>query len=127
MTFNRLEAKTVVEHRNSPRRPVTLYTLLNYPSLGLVRGCVRDIGMGGMFVDIGRIQLPVNATLEASLMLDAEDLKCHMQIEAIVVRCAEQGVGLMFDDLDGEIRHALNHLIFGSSEQDDSDCSDFLH
>jgi len=117
-----------VEHRNSPRRPVTLYTMLNYPSLGLVRGCIRDIGMGGMFVDIGRIQLPVNATLEASLMLGASGLKCHMQVEAIVVRCAEQGVGLMFDELDSEIRNALNHLIFSASGvQDENGCSEFLH
>ncbi|WP_428605760.1 PilZ domain-containing protein [Sedimenticola sp.] len=117
-----------MEHRNSPRRPVMLYTMLNYPSLGWVRGCIRDIGMGGMFVDIGRIQLPVNATLQASLMLGASDLKCHMQVEAIVVRCAEQGVGLMFDELDSDIRHALNRLIFGpSGVQDDNGCSEFLH
>jgi hypothetical protein len=117
-----------VEHRNSPRRAVTLYTMLNYPSLGLVRGAVRDIGMGGMFVDIGRIQLPVNATLEASLMLGTHGLKCHMQLEAIVVRCAEQGVGLMFDELDSEIRSALNHLVFGASGvADEKDCSEFLH
>jgi len=128
ISFKYLEASHAVEHRNSPRRPVTLYTMLNYPSLGLVRGCIRDIGMGGMFVDIGRIQLPVNATLEASLMLGASGLKCHMQVEAIVVRCAERGVGLMFDELDNEIRQALNHLIFSSSNtRDNNSCSEFLH
>lgn len=117
-----------MEHRNSPRRPVTLYTMLNYPSLGLVRGCIRDIGMGGMFVDIGRIQLPVNATLEASLMLGTSGPRCHVQIEAIVVRCAEQGVGLMFDELDGECRHALNRLIFGhAGGLNEGGLSDFLH
>lgn len=117
-----------MEHRNSPRRPVTLYTMLNYPSLGLVRGCIRDIGMGGMFVDIGRIQLPVNATLEASLMLGASGLKCHLQVEAIVVRCAERGVGLMFDELDSECRHALNRLIFGApGVPGENGCSALLH
>ncbi len=128
MSLNYLETSITVENRSSPRRVVTLYTMLNYPSLGLVRGAVRDIGMGGMFVDIGRIQLPVNATLEASLILGNQGLKCHMQLEAIVVRCAEQGVGLMFDELDSEIRHALNQLVFEASGiEDENDCSEFLH
>ncbi|MCW8889405.1 MAG: PilZ domain-containing protein [Sedimenticola sp.] len=117
-----------MDHRNSPRRPVTLYTMLNYPSLGLVRGCIRDVGMGGMFVDIGRIQLPVNATLEVSLMFGSSPMKTPLQIEAIVVRCAEQGVGLMFDELDSEIRYALSHLVFGAAGVTDNDgCSEFLH
>jgi hypothetical protein len=126
--FNFLEAFLAVEHRNSPRRPVTLYTMLNYPSLGLVRGCIRDIGMSGMFVDIGRIQLPVNATLEISLMFGPSSLKAPMQVEAIVVRCAEKGVGLMFDELDSEMRYALSHIVFGASNVHDSnDCTDILH
>ncbi len=102
--------------------------MLNYPSLGLVRGCIRDVGMGGMFVDIGRIQLPVNATLEVSLMFGPSTLKTPMLIEAIVVRCAEKGVGLMFDELDSEIRYALSHLVFGAAGINESDgCSEFLH
>ncbi len=117
-----------MDQRNSPRLPVNLYTMLNYPTLGLIRGCIRNIGMGGMFVDIGRIQLPVNATLEASLMLGGDGLDCHMQVEAIVVRCAEQGIGLMFDELDEGCRNALSRLIRGAvAVPAASDPPDLLH
>lgn len=117
-----------MELRNSPRRSVTLYTMLDYRSLGLVRGCIRDIGMGGMFVDIGRIQLPVNATLRASLMIGPSDLRQPIHVDAVVVRCAEQGVGLMFDELDSEIYQTLKRLIYGTvGTSRDVDCSDFLH
>ncbi|WP_199930424.1 PilZ domain-containing protein [Sedimenticola thiotaurini] len=117
-----------MDNRNSPRLPVNLYTMLNYPSLGLIRGCIRNIGMGGMFVDIGRIQLPVNATLEASLLLGGDGLDCHMQVEAIVVRCAEQGVGLMFDELDEGCRNTLSRLIRSAVEVPaEPGCPDLLH
>ncbi|MCW8905809.1 MAG: PilZ domain-containing protein [Sedimenticola sp.] len=117
-----------MELRSSPRRAVTLYTMLDYHSLGLVRGCVRDIGLGGMFVDIGRIQLPVNATLRASLMIGPSDLRQPVHVDAVVVRCAEHGVGLMFDELDSEFRYTLNRLIRGCLDPArEGDCPDFLH
>ncbi len=114
--------------RNSPRRQVELNTTLNYRSLGLVQGRIRDIGMGGMFVDIGRIQLPVNAVLEVSLMIESAKMVVPMTVEAMVVRCAEKGVGLMFDELDGEVHKALTQLVFGSSDTiGDKGGSLFLH
>ena len=117
-----------MELRNSPRRSVTLYTMLDYHSLGLVRGCIRNVGMGGMFVDIGRIQLPVSATLRVSLMIGPSDLRQPIHVDAVVVRCVEQGVGLMFDELDSEIHHTLKRLVHGAAEPSrDCDCSDFLH
>jgi len=122
-----LEA-AILELRSSPRRAVTLYTMLDYHSLGLVRGCIRDIGLGGMFVDIGRIQLPVNATLRASLMIGPSDLRQPVHVDAVVVRCAEQGVGLMFDELNSEMRHTLDRLIRGGIDPArEGDCPDFLH
>jgi hypothetical protein len=100
-----------MEQRNSQRSPVSLDVILNYGSLGLVHGRALDIGMGGMFVETGRIQLPVFATVEASLVLESTGLLAPMKIDTIVVRSVEKGVGLMFGELLPDTLETLRHLV----------------
>lgn len=100
-----------MEQRNSQRCPVSLDVILNYGSLGLVHGRVLNIGMGGMFVETGRIQLPVFASVEASLVLESGKLLAPLQIDTIVVRCVEKGIGLMFGDLPSDTRETLQHIV----------------
>lgn len=101
-----------MEHRCSLRRPMKVDIVLNYRSLGLVRGRSRDVGMGGMFVETGRIQIPVNAMVDVSVMLDTADGACAFHAEAIVVHTNKGGIGMMFSDLKPGLHDLLHDLIY---------------
>ena len=101
-----------MEHRCSVRKSLILEVVLNCRSLGLVRGRTRDIGMGGMFVDIGRIQLPMNALVESCILLETDGQTKPFRTEAMVVHTGRSGVGLMFSDLSPAFHRRLRELIF---------------
>lgn len=101
----------LIEHRCSQRRRMSLDVVLNYRSLGLVHGQTRDLSMGGMFVETGRIQLPVHAQIDVSLILESEGFCPPPQFEAVVVRGMEAGIGLMFNHSDSTNQDVLRRLL----------------
>lgn len=103
-----------MEHRCSVRKSLILDVVLNCRSLGLVGGRTRDIGMGGMFVDIGRIQLPMNALVESCILLESDGQTKPFRTEAMVVHTSRSGVGLMFSDLSPAFHQRLHELVFTS-------------
>ncbi len=101
-----------MEHRCSLRKPLSMEVVLNYRSLGLVRGRTRNAGMGGMYIETGRIQLPVNAILDLSVILDTTRGARAFQAEAIVVHSDNEGVGIMFSNLGSELHDHLHDMIY---------------
>lgn len=99
-----------MEHRCSIRKSLTLDVVIDYRGLGLVRGRTQDIGMGGVFVDTGCVQLPVNAMVNLAVMLDG--VRHPLRIGAIVVHTQESGVGLLFEELDPECHDTLHQLVY---------------
>ncbi|OOZ36637.1 hypothetical protein BOW51_06270 [Solemya velesiana gill symbiont] len=90
--------------------------VLNYRSLGLVRGQTQDVGVGGMFVKTGRIRLPVNAMVDVSVIMEGARGMSPFRTEAIVVHTTDGGVGLMFCDLEDDHHTLLHELIYGRHE-----------
>ena len=101
----------LIEHRCSQRRKMSLDVVLNYHSLGLVHGQTRDLSMGGMFVETGRIQLPVHAQVDISLILESEGCCPPPRFEAMVVHDKGAGIGLMFNHPDSTGQDVLRQLI----------------
>lgn len=99
-----------MEHRCSIRKSLTLDVVINYRGLGLVRGRTRDIGMGGLFVDTGCVQLPANAMVDVAVMLDGASRP--LRIGAIVVHTRDSGAGLLFDELDPDCHDTLHQMIY---------------
>lgn len=99
-----------MEHRCSIRKSLTMDVVIDYRGLGLVRGRTQDIGMGGVFVDTGCVQLPVNAMVNLAVMLDG--VRRPLRIGAIVVHAQESGVGLLFEELDPESHETLHRLVY---------------
>ncbi len=107
-----------MEQRCSMRKLLTLDTVLSCPGLGLVSGKTRDIGLEGMYVSTGRIQIPSDATINVSLMFNSPNYN-HLQMDASVMRCDDVGVGLKFSRLDLPIQDILRILIFGEFDVND--------
>ncbi len=106
-----------MEHRYSIRKALILDIELNHLRLGRVRCKTRDLGMGGMFVDMGSSWLPANSIVEVALKLLDANVMRRFFIEALVVHNHDGGVGLMFNDVDAAFHEALHDLLFGSLRQ----------
>lgn len=104
----------MIDHRYSLRRTVNSEVVLKYRALGLVHGRVKDLGVGGMFVDLGRVQLPLNAVVEVSLFCKNIQKGHHQtySAEAMVVHQSDGGIGLMFLDLDPQCQIFLHDLVY---------------
>jgi len=102
-----------MEHRWSSRRPVDGEVTLSHPRYGLIRGIVRDISIGGMFVETGRVELPVNTPLVVSFRLRNGDLSDHYRLHAMVVRATDHGAALMYLDSSADTVRLLRQMLYG--------------
>ena len=100
-----------MDSRSSIRRRLELQVVLSYPKLGMLRGCTRDLGRGGMFVDTGRVTVPRDQKLRVYLYLQGPDAEHFCVADARVVHSRGGGVGLAFQHLDDATRNALNGLM----------------
>ena len=86
-----------MEHRLSFRTPLTMNVAIYYNGLGLLQGRSLDISRHGMFVHTGALTLPLYAIVDVAFPLDhGKRGSSPQRAPAMVVRCAEKGVGLMF-------------------------------
>ena len=90
-----------MEHRWSMRKPVAESITLKGTPLGVIEGSVRDISLGGMYVDTGKKPLPVNSTVHLAFPVPnkSEQDKREQEVcmvPAVVVRTTNEGAGLMF-------------------------------
>lgn len=101
-----------MEQRWTERIPVAVEVLVNYPSLGLVRGRSKDISLEGMFVETGPIALAAESSLLISLMLPEGQNNQQCDIPAQVVYSTQGGAGLVFCSLDVPAIGHLRRLLY---------------
>ncbi len=101
-----------MEHRWNTRKATAFEAVVRYPGLGLVRGKVRNIGFGGMYLETGAIAFNVNTPVDVTVRVrkHAADGLCHMH--AWVVWTGASGAGLMFRAFDDTSYAALQELVF---------------
>lgn len=102
-----------MEHRWSNRRSLDGEVTLSHPRYGLIRGVVRDISIGGMFVKTGHVELPVNTPVIVSFQLHNEGQSDHYRLHAIVVRADNDGAALMYLDSSAETVRPLRQMLYG--------------
>lgn len=100
-----------MEHRWSPRRYLEGEVIMYYSPLGSFRAVLRDISLGGMFIETGETALPVNAPVIVSLVLrNRGELSPH-RLHAMVVRATDAGSALMYVDSSEEILRPLRRCL----------------
>lgn len=100
-----------MEHRLSARFPATGRAIVDGAPIGIVVATVRDVSVGGMFVECGSDVFPVDSLVALSFSLSSDDQVQGFLIPAMVVYAKEQGMGLMFVDDESERLAALHDLI----------------
>ncbi|MFC1602402.1 PilZ domain-containing protein [Pseudomonadota bacterium] len=103
-----------MEHRCALRKSITLDVVVTYQALGLVQGRTMNIGLGGMFIETGCVELPVNALVKASFYLNENGEHKPCSTDAMVMHSAPGQAGVMFSDLDDELHASLHRLLNGS-------------
>lgn len=96
-----------MEHRWSIRKPHQCSVIVDCPRIGLAATQLRDIGIGGMFVETGKVDLPLNATINVAFALDQEEF-C---LPAMVVHRTQNGAGLMFLESELDVLRTLRDAL----------------
>src|SRR5207247_10487748 len=82
-----------MKHRWSTRKSVAGSVILECPRNRLVRAAMRDVSLGGMFVEMSSVVLPLNAPVSVVFDLSTGDRRGSFCLEAMIVRHTGDGVG----------------------------------
>jgi len=98
VTHLKQQTETItMEHRLSLRTPLMMNVAIYYNGLGLLQGRSLDVSRHGMFVVTGPMVLPLHAIVDVAFPLESGKRgKVPQRTPAMVVRLANEGVGLMF-------------------------------
>ncbi len=107
-----------MEHRCSTRKPIAGDVIVECPRLGLVRTAMRDISLGGLFVETDAAVLPLNAPVSVVFDLPAGERGGGYCMQAMIVRHAPTGVGLMFLEPDADVIRSMRETLYRQTEAD---------
>lgn len=101
------------ERRANTRLPVSLNVVVSHREQSVI-GTLRDIGLGGAFVEIDPELLPYGGTLELKVSLPPNPEHAYMDLPATVERTTARGAGVSFRYVRHEAYFRLVDLIIAS-------------
>jgi len=99
------------DRRLGPRRWTQVSAMINHNRLGRARCRLRDISLGGAFVDTGKRILEQGDSVELVLKVRAGKHSQHCRVPAKVARVSDEGAALVFDDPDEELYRTLFDIV----------------
>jgi hypothetical protein len=105
-----------MEHRYTERKPMNLSVVVACPRVGLFRGTIRNLSLGGMYVESGCVVMPLHAPVVVSFQADPDKPVQAIEAQGMVVHQRGNAFGLMFDELDPGISQSLRELMVCLSE-----------
>lgn len=100
-----------MEHRYTERKPTDLSVVINCPRVGLFRGNILNLSLGGMHVESDCVVMPLHAPVVVSFQPDSEKPASAIELQGMVVHQRGNSFGLMFDELEPAIRETLRDLL----------------
>ena len=97
-----------MEHRRSVRKRLLQSVTLSSPRIGAVPAKMRDLSLGGMFVETNTIDLPPNAPITVSFRLPHGE---RFRVDAMIVRRAPAGAGFMFLRMQTDVIRSLSDAL----------------
>ncbi len=89
-------SRTIIERRRDPRRSTAENVYIYWPRRLSCRCQMTSLSASGAFLDIGPLHIPVGASVELAFVLGRGTLLKMHRRTGIVVRSAEEGLGVMF-------------------------------
>lgn len=90
----------VMENRWSIRKNLSLDVDILYQGQQYARCKTRDIGLGGMFIEVANSMIPRFGKVELHVQVDQEGIRAPHKFVASVVHTTNNGMGLMFQDFN---------------------------
>ena len=101
-----------IELRSNPRKTIPIEVVLNYGLTHSEVVPIRDLTMGGVFVEMTAVELHEGALLELLLRYRYKDRHIEHRLPAQVVRVTPDGVALRFGDYDDDAYTDLVDLLY---------------
>jgi hypothetical protein len=102
-----------MEHRCDHRKLLSLEIVLNDHDVGELRGKTRNVSLSGMLVDIGETPMRLNTIIDISFPVVCGEEYRSCKAKAFVVHQQSGSLGLMFSEIDSDVRQMLRKLLFG--------------
>jgi hypothetical protein len=100
-----------MDRRSYERRRLHEAATLQSPRSGSLVATMRDLSLGGMYVETGPAGLSQNSTVRVSFNLPEAQGHEPLTLDAVVVRRGRDGSGLMFVRMDQDAIRALSDAL----------------
>lgn len=100
------------ERRSSVRANVQFEIVIRDSRSGVMHGKVRNMNLDGLFVELDPMFSPLSEHLEMLLFLPFRRELRQIQLPAVLLRAAEDGVALKFDTYDLATYKTLVNLLY---------------
>lgn len=109
-----------MERRWTERTPINVAVDLAYAGMQAGEYRTRDIGLGGVFVELPKAtEIAAETPVELIFKLGSGEGVTKHRINARVVRVTDEGIGMMFRDFDASAFRSLQEVL--RYKQSDSD------
>jgi hypothetical protein len=102
-----------MEHRCDHRKLITLEIVLSDCHAGVIQGKTRNVSLSGMLIDIGGTPIGLNTIIDVSFPVVCDELSQNCKAKAFVVHRQGGSIGLMFSEIDSDVRQMLRKLLYG--------------
>lgn len=108
-----------MEHRLCDRVESTIPAFVGTVSGVYARGTIRDVGIGGLFLDVPqKFRRNAYVTVTASLA-DERGEPRTVRFQGFVTHVQPKGLGMMFSIIDDEVLAALHELLGAEKVEED--------
>jgi len=107
-----------MEHWCSAREPKDGRAVLTSLQSGITVAVakIRNIGLGGMYVATDPLSFPINsAVLVGFALINSADVEQAFRLQAMVVRVAANGIGLMFFETAAFTNYLVRQVLYAES------------
>ena len=104
-----------MEHRCSIRVPSEIDAVVNCRKVGVVHATVRDVSLGGLFVETGPMRLRLNTPVNVIVRVAENGAARLYRLRAWVVWTGPYGAGLTLRSFDDATNVVLRMLVSRSS------------
>jgi len=105
-------SKRQIDNRWSPRQQVTLDITLHASGQFPFSGVVRNVSLGGLFVEADTTRLPGDAEVYVAFALRTNTGTQYHRMPARNIRQNGNGAALLFTALDTRVIHDLRRLLY---------------
>lgn len=85
--------------------------MVTHPSLGLVKCRLRDIGLDGAFIEVGKLDLKQGTAVDLVLKVRSGGAHAHCRLPAKITRITDEGAALSFADLEEQTYQTLFDIV----------------